>query len=149
MHHGWKKDAPSGTAMELARQAASAREWDDDTIFTSRPDGERPHERIGVQALRGGDIKGEHTVFFIGDTERVELTHRAYGRKVFAQGAVRAAAWLMDRAPGIYSMTDVLGLPPCMTWWRAVTVFQSSLAVHDSKKGPLWSHGGMGAGFQL
>jgi 4-hydroxy-tetrahydrodipicolinate reductase len=72
--------------------------------------GERPRQEIGVQALRGGDVVGEHTVFFFGDGERLELTHRAASRDQFAQGALRAAAWVAGRAPGLYDMADVLGL---------------------------------------
>ena len=110
IHHSRKKDAPSGTALELARAAADARGWDEGVIHAGQPAGERPRERIGVQALRGGDVKGEHTVFVIGDTERIELTHRAYDRRVFAQGAILAAEWVKGRKPGLYSMADVLGM---------------------------------------
>jgi 4-hydroxy-tetrahydrodipicolinate reductase len=72
--------------------------------------GERPPWQIGVQTLRGGDVVGDHTVYFLGDGERLELTHRATSREQFARGAIRAAAWLAGRKPGIYDMADVLGL---------------------------------------
>ncbi len=110
VHHSRKKDSPSGTALELARAAAGARGWNDGVIHTGQPTGERPQQRIGVQALRGGDVKGEHTVFLIGETERIELTHRAYDRRVFAEGAVQAAEWVHGRSAGLYSMADVLGM---------------------------------------
>jgi 4-hydroxy-tetrahydrodipicolinate reductase len=71
--------------------------------------GERPPEQIGIQSLRGGDAVGEHTVFFLGQGERLELSHRATSRDQFASGAVRAARWLIGRPPGLYSMQDVLG----------------------------------------
>jgi 4-hydroxy-tetrahydrodipicolinate reductase len=72
--------------------------------------GARPQKEIGVHAIRGGDIVGEHTVYFCGDGERIELTHRATDRKIFAQGAVRAAQWAVGQTPGVYNMEDVLGL---------------------------------------
>jgi 4-hydroxy-tetrahydrodipicolinate reductase len=85
---------------------------DSDDIRTSRVGqiGERPRKEIGVQALRGGDVVGEHTVFFFGDGERVELTHRATSREQFGRGALRAAKWLVGKQPGVYDMTHVLGL---------------------------------------
>jgi 4-hydroxy-tetrahydrodipicolinate reductase len=72
--------------------------------------GERPKGEIAVQTLRGGDIVGEHTIYFIADGERIELTHRATNRETFARGALRAAAWIAGRSPGLYGMADVLGL---------------------------------------
>ncbi len=72
--------------------------------------GERPKAEIGVQALRGGDVVGEHTVYFAGEGERLELTHRAASREQFARGALRAARWIVGRPPGLYDMADVLGL---------------------------------------
>ena len=72
--------------------------------------GERPARQIGVQTLRGGDVVGEHTVFFAGEGERLEITHRATSREQFARGAVRAARWVVGRPPGLYDMQDVLGL---------------------------------------
>jgi 4-hydroxy-tetrahydrodipicolinate reductase len=113
MHHNKKKDAPSGTAMRLAEVAAAALRRDaskDLTFARHGMIGERPRREIGVQALRGGDVVGEHTVYFAGEGERLELTHRATSRDQFARGAVRAARWVVGRPPGLYDMADVLGL---------------------------------------
>jgi 4-hydroxy-tetrahydrodipicolinate reductase len=112
MHHRHKVDAPSGTATRLAEVIAEklGRKPRDIVHARKGPIGERPHNQIGVQALRGGDVVGEHTVYFIGEGERIELTHRAWSRDQFANGAVRAARWLVGKAPGLYSMRDVLGL---------------------------------------
>jgi 4-hydroxy-tetrahydrodipicolinate reductase len=112
LHHKRKKDAPSGTAMKLAEVAAEAlgRDAGRDLAFARHGMiGERPAREIGVQTVRGGDIVGEHTVYFCGEGERLELTHRATAREQFARGAVRAAAWLPGRAPGLHDMADVLG----------------------------------------
>lgn len=110
-HHRMKKDAPSGTAMRLAEELAKSLGRDSDDICTSRVGliGERPRKEIGVQTVRGGDVVGEHTVFFFGDGERVELTHRATSREQFARGALRAAKWVVGKKPGLYDMTHVLG----------------------------------------
>ena len=110
-HHRMKKDAPSGTAMRLADELANALGRDHDDIRTSRVGqiGERPRREIGVQTLRGGDVVGEHTVFFFGDGERLELTHRATSREQFGRGALRAARWIIGRPAGLYDMTHVLG----------------------------------------
>ncbi len=113
MHHKKKKDAPSGTAVRLAEVAAEAlaRDPSRDLRFSRHGMiGERPPREIGVQTLRGGDVVGEHTVFFAGEGERLELTHRAASRDQFARGAVRAARWVVGRPPGLYDMADVLGL---------------------------------------
>jgi 4-hydroxy-tetrahydrodipicolinate reductase len=113
LHHKLKKDAPSGTAVRLAEVAAEAlgRDPGKDLAYARHGlVGERPAGEIGVQALRGGDVVGEHTVFFCGQGERLELTHRATSREQFARGAVRAARWLPGRPPGVYDMADVLGL---------------------------------------
>jgi len=113
MHHRHKVDAPSGTALMLGRAAAAGRGLDhDQNAVMSREGhtGPRPDQAIGYATLRGGDVVGDHTVVFAGPGERVELTHRAAGRDIFARGAVRAAMWCRDRAPGLYSMRDVLGL---------------------------------------
>jgi len=109
-HHRMKKDAPSGTAVWLADQLVKALGRSPDDVRTSRVGmvGARPHEEIGVQALRGGDVVGEHTVFFFGDGERVELTHRATSRDQFGRGAVRAARWAVSQPPGLYDMSHVL-----------------------------------------
>ncbi len=113
MHHRKKKDAPSGTAVRLAEVAAEALGVDPakDLAFERHGlVGERPPRQIGVQALRGGDVVGEHTVFFAGEGERLELTHRAASREQFARGALRAARWIVGRPAGLYDMGDVLGL---------------------------------------
>ncbi len=111
-HHRMKRDAPSGTALKLAQVLKEALQRNDDDLCLSRVGdiGARPAAEIGVQTLRGGDVVGEHTVFFLGDGERVELTHRATSRIHFARGALRAAAWILNRPAGLYSMNDVLGL---------------------------------------
>ncbi len=111
-HHRLKKDAPSGTALKLAAELASALGRSPANYRFARQGrvGERPRREIGIQAIRGGDVVGEHTVHFLGDGERVELTHRATSRDQFARGALRAARWLAGRAPGLYDMADVLGL---------------------------------------
>ena len=110
-HHRMKKDAPSGTALKLAEVLATAlgRGQEELTFERHGQIGARPKKEIGVQTLRGGDVVGEHTVFFYGDGERIELTHRATSRDQFGLGALRAARWVTGRAPGLYDMADVLG----------------------------------------
>lgn len=113
VHHRRKKDAPSGTARRLVEILAEARElsYEEDTRHGRQGlVGERPIGEIGVHAVRGGDVVGEHTVFFADIGERIELVHRASSRDTFAVGALRAAAWLRDRPAGLYDMEDVLGL---------------------------------------
>ncbi len=113
LHHRRKKDAPSGTAVRLAEVAAAALGRDparDVTLARQGMIGERPAREIGVQTVRGGDVVGEHTVFFFGEGERLELTHRATSREQFARGAVRAARWIAGRPAGLHDMADVLGL---------------------------------------
>jgi 4-hydroxy-tetrahydrodipicolinate reductase len=112
MHHHHKKDAPSGTAERLIEILKDAYAYSDETVTHGREGliGARPEREIGVHAIRGGDIVGEHTIYFIGDGERIELTHKANDRKIFAQGAVRAAHWAVGKDPGVYNMEDVLGL---------------------------------------
>jgi 4-hydroxy-tetrahydrodipicolinate reductase len=113
MHHGKKKDAPSGTAIRLAEVAAEAlgRDAGRDVVYARHGMiGERTPREIGVMTLRGGDVVGEHTVYLAGQGERLELTHRATSRDQFARGAIRAALWVNGRAPGLYDMHDVLGL---------------------------------------
>jgi 4-hydroxy-tetrahydrodipicolinate reductase len=109
-HHRMKKDAPSGTALRLAEEIAAGLGRKSDLLRTTRAGllGERPREEIGVQALRGGDVVGEHTVFFFGDGERIELTHRATSREQFGRGALRAARWVVGQPAGLYDMTHVL-----------------------------------------
>lgn len=110
MHHRHKKDAPSGTALMLARSAAEGRGRDNDFIYGRHGDiGERPIGEIAIHALRGGSVVGDHTVMFAGELERVELTHRAQDRAAFAAGALKALVWAKGRAAGIYTMRHVLG----------------------------------------
>jgi 4-hydroxy-tetrahydrodipicolinate reductase len=94
-HHQMKKDAPSGTAKTLAQVLKSVRKID---------------KEISIQSIREGEIVGEHTVVFAGPGERLELTHRAASREIFARGALRAAEWIVGKHPGLYSMQDVLGI---------------------------------------
>jgi 4-hydroxy-tetrahydrodipicolinate reductase len=112
LHHRQKRDAPSGTALRLAEVLARAAGRDASAFRLARAGevGPRAAGEIGVQTLRGGDVVGEHTVFFLSDGERIEVTHRASSREQFARGAVRAAAWACAQEPGLYSMQDVLGL---------------------------------------
>ncbi len=112
-HHRFKKDAPSGTAKKLAevikssvKELGSSREVSGREGIT----GERSDNEIGIFAMRGGDIVGEHTVFFVGMGERIELTHRATSRDTFAAGAVLGLEFITGKEPGLYSMYDVLGL---------------------------------------
>jgi 4-hydroxy-tetrahydrodipicolinate reductase len=112
-HHRLKKDAPSGTAVRMGEVVAGAlgRNYSDvANCHREGITGERTREEIGMQTIRGGDIVGDHTVYFIGMGERIELTHRAHTRDMFSRGSVRAARWVVDRSPGIYDMQDVLGL---------------------------------------
>jgi 4-hydroxy-tetrahydrodipicolinate reductase len=113
MHHRHKVDAPSGTALALGQAAAAGRGVDLDSVSQRGRDGHtgpRKTGDIGFATLRGGDVAGDHTVFFATDGERLELTHKAGNRAVFASGAVRAALWTADQTPGLYSMADVLAL---------------------------------------
>lgn len=113
MHHRHKIDAPSGTALLLGQAAADGRGIDLKSRSVRSRDGHtgaRTQGDIGFATLRGGSVVGEHTVMFAGAAERIELTHKAESRDIFARGAVKAALWGMDRKPGLYSMTDVLGL---------------------------------------
>jgi 4-hydroxy-tetrahydrodipicolinate reductase len=113
VHHNQKKDAPSGTALALGRAVAAARGQDFDAVKTLAREGlvgaRRPDE-IGIVALRGGDVIGDHTVVFGGVGERLELSHRAQSRACLVRGALRATAWVASRPAGIYAMRDVLGL---------------------------------------
>ncbi len=109
IHHRFKKDAPSGTAVKLAN---ILKETADLERVVHGREGEAPRKEgdLGVFAVRGGDVVGDHTVYFLGFGERLELTHRASSRDTFAKGAVEAAKWIKGKAPGMYSMFDVLNL---------------------------------------
>lgn len=112
-HHRYKVDAPSGTALRMGEVVAGAlgRDLKDCAIYGREGDtGERDRKTIGFSTIRAGDIVGEHTVMFADEGERVEITHKATSRMTFANGAVRAAAWLKDKDNGLYDMQDVLGL---------------------------------------
>ena len=114
MHHRMKVDAPSGTAFLLGKAAAEGRGISDlDAVSVRSRDGHtgaRKRGDIGFATLRGGSVVGDHTVIFAGDSERIEITHKAGDRSLFSRGAVRAALWGRDKKPGLYSMADVLGL---------------------------------------
>jgi len=113
MHHRLKKDAPSGTARRLAEILAGVRglQYSSDVRHGREGIvGERTSQEIGMHALRGGDVVGDHTVIFAAQGERIELTHKASSRDTFARGAIRAAKWARGRAAGLYDMQDVLGL---------------------------------------
>ncbi len=113
MHHRLKKDSPSGTAKRLAEILAEVRELDyNHDVRHGRQGilGERTDAEIGVHAIRGGDVVGDHTVIYAAQGERVELTHKASSRETFARGALRAALWAHGRPAGLYDMQDVLGL---------------------------------------
>lgn len=111
MHHRNKVDAPSGTALALGNVAAAGRKVKLEKVVRRTRDGYtgiRPPGEIGFATLRGGDVVGEHTVIFAGNGERIELTHKAASRVIFARGALRAALWTKGRKPGFYTMQDVL-----------------------------------------
>ena len=112
-HHKMKVDAPSGTALALAKAVAAGRGLDLDQVGVFERYGRvgpRKENEIGVQTIRAGDIVGEHTVMMAGPGERLEFTHRCHSRSTFARGAVRAALWVTNQKPGFYSMRNVLGL---------------------------------------
>jgi 4-hydroxy-tetrahydrodipicolinate reductase len=112
-HHRMKKDAPSGTALKLGQMAAGALGRDLAQVGVMERHGligERTDKEIGIQTIRGGDIVGEHTVYFAGAGERIEITHRATSRDNFARGAALAAAWVATQPKGMYTMFDVLDL---------------------------------------
>ena len=110
MHHKHKVDAPSGTALALGAAAARGRKVSLGNKKRLDREGARNAGDIGFAVLRGGDVAGDHTVMFAGPGERIELTHKASNRSIFARGAVTAALWVKGKAPGMYSMQDVLGL---------------------------------------
>jgi 4-hydroxy-tetrahydrodipicolinate reductase len=112
-HHRFKKDAPSGTAIKVAEEIARAtgRDLDEAAVHGRGPSsGPRKPGEIGFHAIRGGDIVGEHIIYYTTLGERLELKHVAHSRETFARGALRAARWVADRGPGLYTMSDVLGL---------------------------------------
>lgn len=111
-HHHNKRDAPSGTALAIARSIAAGHGVDYDQVKRHTRDGDvgpRPRGEIGVSTIRGGDVIGEHVAYFFGEAERVEIAHRATSRTIFAAGALRAAAWAVGKPPGRYDMQHVLG----------------------------------------
>ena len=111
MHHRQKIDAPSGTAVAIGRAVAAGRQVDLAEVTDSGRDGHtgaRATGAIGFAALRGGQVVGEHTLLFASGSEHIALTHRAFDRRVFASGAIRAAGWVQGRKPGLYSMADVM-----------------------------------------
>ena len=113
MHHRHKVDAPSGTALALGHAAALGRGVKLEDVWRKTRDGQtgaRPKGEIGFAALRGGDVVGDHMLVFATDGERIEFGHKASSRQVFAKGALRAAAWVAGKPPGLYTMRDVLGL---------------------------------------
>lgn len=113
MHHRLKKDAPSGTAKSLVEILAEVRNVQLHTVARHGREGivgERTATEIGIHSVRGGDVVGDHTVVFATNGERVELTHKASSRDTFANGALRAALWVVKQKPGLYDMQDVLGL---------------------------------------
>jgi 4-hydroxy-tetrahydrodipicolinate reductase len=112
VHHKYKLDAPSGTALALAESAAQARGLDPttDVVAGRAGQGARREGEIGIASIRAGDVVGTHTVWFAGAGERLMVTHEATDRAIFARGALRAAAWLAAQKPGRYGMANVLGL---------------------------------------
>jgi 4-hydroxy-tetrahydrodipicolinate reductase len=111
-HHRFKKDSPSGTAERLLEIIREERKLGADSLRHGRKGitGERTPTEIGIHSLRGGDVVGDHTVMFAALGERIELTHKASDRAIFARGALRAAQWVVSQPPGVYDMQDVLGL---------------------------------------
>ena len=113
IHHNQKVDAPSGTAVRMGEilSLVMGKKYPEDAVFHREGHtGKRPEGVIGMQTLRGGDVPGEHTAYFFGMGERVEITHRAGSRDNFAAGAIRAVRWVAGKTPGVYGMAEVLGL---------------------------------------
>lgn len=112
MHHNKKKDSPSGTAMKLGKIIAGVKDQElDDIMLNGRSGkvGERSKDELGIFGVRGGSVAGEHFVMYFGEYERIELVHRASSRDTFALGALRAARFIVNQSPGLYTMADVLG----------------------------------------
>ena len=145
LHHNRKKDSPSGTALRLAESLASARDWELKDVACYHREGiigERPKKEIGVQAIRGGDVVGVHTVYFMGPGERIEVTHHAHSRENFAQGALRAASWLPGQPGGkVYAMGDILveveimSSIPAKDWKSVWGLLTSGIREHVRKNG--------------
>jgi 4-hydroxy-tetrahydrodipicolinate reductase len=112
IHHNLKKDSPSGTATTIKEALLRAYGYNEANVLYGREGmiGERKKEEVGVMTLRGGDVVGDHTVYFLGSGERIEIKHQATNRDTFAAGALAALAFLQGKKPGLYSMKDVLGL---------------------------------------
>lgn len=112
IHHRFKKDAPSGTAARMLEIILEERKLSEDSLRHGREGitGERTDDEVGIHSIRGGDVVGEHTAMFVGMGERLELTHRATDRGIFARGALRAAQWVANQPAGVYDMQHVLGL---------------------------------------
>lgn len=112
IHHNLKKDSPSGTAVTIKEALLRGYGFAEKNVLYGREGmiGERKKHELGVMALRGGDVVGDHTVFFLGQGERIEIKHQATSRDTFAAGALAALSFLQDKRPGLYSMKDVLGL---------------------------------------
>ena len=112
MHHRFKKDAPSGTAARLLEIILEERKLGQEALRHGREGltGARTNSEVGIHAIRGGDVVGDHTVMFAGLGERIELTHKASDRSIYARGALRAAQWVMTQPPGVYDMQNVIGL---------------------------------------
>ena len=112
IHHDRKVDAPSGSALKIAEAVAKVlgRDFKKVGIYgrAGKEAGPRDSKEIGIHAIRGGNIPGEHTIMFIGKNEQLEIIHRVRDRSVFAQGAIRAAEWVVEQKPGLYSMQDIL-----------------------------------------
>ena len=110
-HHNMKVDAPSGTAMMLAEAIEAARDGESELVFGRHETNKRRDKKeIGIHSLRGGNIAGEHSVYFLGTDEEIVITHRAGSKRVFADGALTAAAWLLDKEPGFYTMENVISV---------------------------------------
>ncbi len=112
IHHSKKKDSPSGTAEKLKSIIFNKFQLGEENAIYGRKGiiGERKKGEIGIHAIRGGDVVGEHTVYFFAEGERIEISHRATSRLIFARGAIKAAKWILKQSPGFYSMNDVLGI---------------------------------------
>ncbi len=112
IHHSKKKDSPSGTALQLKKIIQKIYKLSESDIVYGREGlvGERPKQQLGIHAIRGGDVVGEHTIYFFSSGERIEISHKATSREIFAKGALIAAKWLLNQSPGLYTMKDVIGI---------------------------------------